>query len=94
MKLQTGILGFLVIVPSLSIALTQKIDGKICRAVYGKPGWPSEEAWNNLRRQVDGFLIAASPPGAACQQTLDGVATYNSAKCTAARFGWMNQDFQ
>jgi hypothetical protein len=40
----------------------------------GDAGWPSEESWNKLRREVEGRLIKVNSPLSACREAPDSSA--------------------
>jgi FAD/FMN-containing dehydrogenase len=49
-------------------------DSAASRVRPGDPAWPTESAWNALRRDVGGRLIRLQPPLAVCREAPDGAA--------------------
>lgn len=56
-----------------------------CKASPGSHFWPSDESWFNFNQSVEGRLIKASPPGAACHQ---GQPAFNEANCAVVQESW------
>jgi hypothetical protein len=56
-----------------------------CKCYYGDKCWPSDRAFNDLNKTVDGNLIVNIPAGAVCHNTFNGplgtARTYNAAAC-------------
>jgi hypothetical protein len=61
-----------------------------CRAVPGKPDWPSDAEWAELNRAVGGRLLKPQPPAAACHRSWAG---HSFAACEELREGWKNSDW-
>lgn len=61
-----------------------------CKCYPGEPCWPSTADWGNLNQTVGGRLVKATPPGAVCYDSFEGVPTRDPAKCAEVASQWTN----
>ncbi|KAK3356456.1 FAD binding domain-containing protein [Lasiosphaeria hispida] len=61
-----------------------------CKCYPGDSCWPSTAGWAALNRTVGGRLIRATPPGAVCYDSFEGVPTKNAIKCAEVALQWTN----
>lgn len=61
-----------------------------CKAAPGTPGWPSQDAWNQLNVSVEGQLLQPTPPGAVCHTDQP---SYNSTQCSVLQTAWYTYAF-
>jgi len=52
-----------------------------CKCYPGDECYPASEAWQKLNTTVDGNLLVALPPTAPCYGFVDGIPTFDAAKC-------------
>jgi hypothetical protein len=60
-----------------------------CKAIPGRPDWPSDADWAQLNTAVGGRLVKPPAPAAPCHQG----PTYNAAQCSQVRAGWGTADW-
>jgi hypothetical protein len=55
-----------------------------CRCFPGDSCWPSEKAWSQLNKTVEGQLISTVPLGTPCH-----APNYNATTCATLKAGWV-----
>ncbi|KAJ5759085.1 hypothetical protein N7520_006241 [Penicillium odoratum] len=70
-------------IASLLAALPQALASSACRCFPGDSCWPSESAWTEFNKTIDGRLISTVPLGTPCH-----VPNYNATACAVLEAGW------
>lgn len=52
-----------------------------CKCYPGERCYPSTPLWKQLNATIGGTLKLALPPNAPCYKSVDGIPTYDAAKC-------------
>ncbi|KZW00741.1 FAD binding domain-containing protein [Exidia glandulosa HHB12029] len=95
----TALLVFLEIVSSTTAAwpseqLVSK-GGKAysCKCYPGDACYPTSDEWRKLNATVGGNLQVALPPGAPCHNSLNGIPTFDAAKCADVMANFMGEQW-
>ncbi|KAJ5947624.1 hypothetical protein N7466_000639 [Penicillium verhagenii] len=70
-------------IASLLAVLPQALTSSTCRCFPGDSCWPSERAWSQFNKTIDGRLIKTVPLGTPCH-----APDYNATTCAALEAGW------
>ena len=70
-------------------------DGKeySCKCYPGDDCYPASDAWQKLNATVDGNLLVALPPAAPCYGSVDGIPTFDAAKCADVKANYNNEQW-
>lgn len=68
---------------SLLAILPQASAASACRCFPGDSCWPSESAWSQFNKTIEGRLIRTVPLGTPCH-----APNYNATTCARLKTGW------
>jgi len=77
----TGSLAVKVNWKSVGQIVTRAGNAYSCKCYPGDSCYPAAQAWKDLNTTVNNNLLVALPPTAPCYGSVDGIQTFNAAKC-------------
>ncbi|KZW00723.1 FAD-binding domain-containing protein [Exidia glandulosa HHB12029] len=64
-----------------------------CKCYPGDDCYPTPDKWHQLNATVEGNLQVALPPGAVCHNSLNGISTFDAAKCADVRANFEDEQW-
>ena len=65
-----------------------------CKCYPGERCYPSPRLWKQLNSTVGGTLQLGLPPTSPCYRSVDGIPTYDAAKCADVRRNILDEQWK